>query len=140
MHEILSKKGIHCELKTGFLLLEADDNKHALWHCWITVDNNEYDLTKTVCKLIPETAKFKRTLSDSVPTEYGRTDMDNESEIKLLELNIELINIYKLDPKKFWETIGKSEKINNESKIINGESNVDFDNMKKFRDEIFNMF
>lgn len=68
-HEILSKRSIPSELKTGFLLLEKENKKCVLWHCWIHVNGFDYDSTKSITQLKPETAIFKRTLSDKINNE-----------------------------------------------------------------------
>lgn len=135
-NEILHQKNIQSELKSGYLLMDYD--KFASWHCWTTVDNQQYDLARDILKvLVPECANMcktsKITLSNSVPGGYTRIDKDNDNERNTLKLNIELMNLYKSDPENFWNTVVKIKKFSKTG-------NVSFSDVKKIRDRIHSIF
>jgi len=137
-NEILRKKSIPNKIKIGYLLLESGQDKFASWHCWITVDNQQYDLATDILNvLVPGFATVyansKIILSDTVPKSYTRIDIDNYEEKKALKLNNELIDLYVSEPDKFWNIIS-------ETKKFDMPGNVSFRDVKKIRDEILNMF
>jgi hypothetical protein len=122
LHEALNKIGIKNIIKKGFLLINEKD---ALWHCWIQTEYSNYDLG-TAITYYNKKSIYK--LSDVLPENYKRIDMNDPAEICILEGNIKMFKKYVDDGNNFWS--------HGEIFVVGSKQRKQFDNMLKFRNDV----
>ncbi len=106
LHEMLTKRNINSKIKKGFVLLNNNSSKYALWHIWTETDNEVYDIATNLTNVLHNNDFyniFETKLVEEVPDGYERIDMDNEDELKILNQNKKMYQKYISDPSKFWE-------------------------------------
>lgn len=109
LSELFNKYGIQNSVKNGFKLIsDSEGNNVACWHCWTETTNNRYDIATDITKQLyksfeEQMKKCKEDLSETLPENFERNDMDNKSERDKLMTNEKMWRKYKENPQAFWE-------------------------------------
>lgn len=107
LSELFDKYNIQNNIKKGFKLISNSECKYALWHCWIETNNNKYDICSSITKKIfnpfdKQMENCKEELSEIIPDNFDRIDIDNQEERDTLLLNEKMWKMYKENPSNFW--------------------------------------
>lgn len=82
--EGLLELGIDNNLEQGFICLGNDEEKHALWHCWVQVNGHDIDISSRITRqLFPNFNEVWEKLSKIIPEDH-----DTPQEIAQLVKNI----------------------------------------------------
>lgn len=129
-------------LEQGFICLGNDEEKHALWHCWVQVNGHDVDISSRITRqLFPNFNKVWKTsnkrLSKIIPEDHDRIDQDTPQEITQLVKNEKMYKSYSQNPSRFWTDAQKDadflsicDKIKNLKNMINDFTEINTEGIK----------
>jgi len=133
LSELFNKYNIQNNVKKGFKLISDSHCKYALWHCWIETNDNIYDISSCIASecfsdLKKQCEDIKEELSEVLPKNFERVDMDNQEEREALLLNEKAWKIYKENSGNFWGNVQRKCKRSEQKNVQSWDWVVSFRN------------